>query len=147
MGTALEGYGKEQLRSMSLGLVKYDEKKKKFMGGWEGEGKATDNMASSFKQGLLGALTASTSQLKTGAGEYGDETLADSMFPKTINNMMSDDRENARKTTDAKTKADAIADTPGPAPDMADKLLKRAGADSLLRGKAKQGRRSAFLGG
>lgn len=37
--------------------------------------------------------------------------------------------------------------TPPPAPDLADKLLQGAGANSLLRQKAKQGRRSTFLSG
>ena len=97
---------------------------------------------------LLAVLTSGTSEIKTGAGEYGDETVADALFPKEINNFLLD-REASRNTIDA-TRAGEIAlgaTAPRAAPDLADKLLQRAGATSLERQQSKQGRRSAFLTG
>jgi hypothetical protein len=109
--------------------------------------KARQNTDRGLQRGLLAVMTSGTSEIKTGAGEYQDETVADSLFPKTVNNMMSGDREDARKATDLAKTATADAANPGPAPDLADKLLARAGADSLRTQKTKQGRKSTFLSG
>lgn len=95
-----------------------------------------------LKRAFLFASTLGTSEIKTGAGEYGDETLADSIFPKTVNNLMLDDREAARKATD-KAKADMAA--PPNEPDLADRLLQGTAAGALLKQKTKTGRKSAFL--
>jgi hypothetical protein len=106
-----------------------------------------NRFATDLKRGLLAALTVGTSEIKTGSGEYGDETVADALFPKEVNNILLDDREKARRVTDA-AKADAAKKAqPGPVPDLADKLLQRAGAQDLMRQKAKAGRKSTFLSG
>ena len=97
---------------------------------------------------FLSMLTSGTSQIQTGAGEYGDETVADALFPKEINNFLLD-REASRNTIDA-TRAGELAlgaTAPKATPDLADKLIQRAGATSLERQQSKQGRRSAFLTG
>lgn len=96
-----------------------------------------------IKRAFLAISTLGTSEIKTGGGEYGDETVADALFPKTINDMALDERTEARKQTEI---AKAAALQPKKAPDIADQLL-GAGANSLLRQKTKQGRRSTFLGG
>ncbi len=72
--------------------------------------------------------------------------MADSIFPKTVNDALLQ-RGSAHTAADAKKKAEEDAMNPGPAPDLADKLLSRAGADSLMRTKSKLGRRSTFLSG
>lgn len=79
-----------------------------------------------------------TSEIKTGGGEYGDETLADSLFPKSINNWALADREEARRKVDADK---AAMSAPPRAPDLADKLLEKA-----PRG-TKTGRKSTFISG
>lgn len=102
---------------------------------------------SDFKRALLATLTMGTSEIKTGAGEYGDETLADAAFPKEINNLLLDDRTNARKAADAAKAAEADKLRPGPPPDATAELIRQAGAASLLRQRGKSGRRSTFLSG
>lgn len=97
------------------------------------------NTNADIKRAFLAASTLGLSEIKTGGGEYGDETVADSLFPKTINDLMSDDRTAARKATDAAKNA-MVA--PSRAPDLADKLLAGAGAP----GK-KLGRKSTFISG
>lgn len=98
---------------------------------------------SKFKRMALAVSTLGTSEIKTGGGQYGDETVADSLFPKTINDAMSDDRTAARKAADEANKPKPAA----LAPDMADQLLAGTAANGQLRLKAKQGRRSTFLTG
>lgn len=49
------------------------------------------------QRALLAAMTFGTSEVKTGGGQYGDEVLADSLFPKTVNDMMLNDRQAARE--------------------------------------------------
>lgn len=94
---------------------------------------------------LLAAASSGTSEIKTGGGQYGDETVADSLFPKTVNDAVDVQRTADRKSTDARSQLISDAANPGPAPDLADKLLSRAGAPSLMRQKAKQGRQSTFI--
>lgn len=103
--------------------------------------------ARTLKRSLLGILTMGTSEIKTGGGAYGDEVLADSLFPKTINDFLLDDRADARKATDAKKAAELAKYQPGPAPDLATKLVQEAGGNAKLRQATKSGRRSTFLSG
>lgn len=100
-----------------------------------------------IKRAFLAISTLGTSEIKTGAGEYGDETLADSLFPKEINNLMLDERSEARKAADAAKAAEADKLRPGPPPDATAELIRQAGAASLLRQRSKGGRRSTFLSG
>lgn len=102
------------------------------------------NVGKDVKRGLIGALTYGTSEIKTGSGKYHDETFADAFFPKEVNNWALEDRQKKRGEKDAADLADVEAARPTPGPDLGDKLLKRAGATSLL--KTKQGRKSTFLG-
>lgn len=101
-------------------------------------------MNADIKRAFLAASTLGTSEIKTGGGEYGDETVADSLFPKSINDLALDERTDARKATDA---AKLAAAQPGPVPDLADKLLQGSSSNSLLRQQTRQGRRSTFLSG
>lgn len=98
---------------------------------------------SDLKRAFLAFSTLGTSEIKTGAGQYGDETLADSLFPKTINDMALDERTEARKAADEANKPKPV----GPGPDLADKLLAGAAGNSLQRQQTKKGRRSTFLAG
>ena len=107
----------------------------------------TDDFAKDFKRGFLALVTSGTSEIKTGGGEYGDETVADSLFPKQINNWALQDREQGRKATDAAAKESERKMNPGPAPDATDKLIKQANDQAAQRLQTKQGRRSAFLSG
>lgn len=93
-----------------------------------------------IKRAFLAISTLGTSEIKTGGGEYGDETVADSLFPKTINDMALDERTEARRQTEI---AKAAAAQPKPPPDLASELLQGVGPD----GRRKQGRRSTFLSG
>lgn len=97
-----------------------------------------------WKRAFLAASTLGTSEIQTGGGEYGDEVLADSLFPKSINDFALDERSEKRRQ--AELAKSAIAKPP-PTPDLADQLLQGKGSSALLRQKTKQGRRSTFLGG
>ena len=108
---------------------------------------AGNRTATDFKRGLLAVLTLGTSEIKTGAGANGDEVLADSLFPKEINNFLLDDREAERKYKETAATQAAAKAMPGPVPDLADQLLQRAGSSSLLRQQTRQGRKSTFLSG
>ncbi len=145
MGADTAGsYGKGLLRSHTLGLLDFSDKTGKVKFGWEGQG---NNFGKQLGRTALGALTFGTSEAKTGAGQYGDETIADSLFPKTINDAALGDRQEARAATDAAAKAEADAANPGPAPDLADKILSAGLTRSLQQQQSKQGRRSSFLTG
>ncbi len=100
----------------------------------------------SIRRGVLFNLTAGTSEIKTGGGEYKDETVADSIFPKTINNMNNIDRQNQRDTIDqnkqAQSDKEKAALTAPDAMDATDNILGRTGARRMMSG---QGRQSSFL--
>ena len=98
---------------------------------------------SDVKRAFLAASTLGTSEIKTGGGQYGDETVADSLFPKTINDLALDDRTAARKAADEANQPKPV----GPGADLADQLLSGSAANTQLRLKTKQGRRSTFLTG
>lgn len=106
------------------------------------------NAGKDFKRGLLGAISLGTSEIKTGAGEYGDETLADALFPKTVNNWLDEGREASRRGKDAAQKAlvDSAATQAALQPDAADAAIatKRAGALRLMTGRS---RKNSFLTG
>ena len=99
-----------------------------------------------FLRGFLALSTFGTSEIKTGGGEYGDETVADAIFPKTINDIALG-RIESRKLIDAQRQAELDAANPGPGPDLADKLVAGAGGRTAARLGQKRGRRSTFLGG
>lgn len=106
------------------------------------DGTFNNNGNSWFRRIMLGVLTSGTSEIKTGAGEYGDETVADSIFPKTINNLGLDEREINRQRAD-RAKRDGADSYSTPAPDLTDELIrKRASAGSLLAGSS--GRRGTM---
>ena len=100
-----------------------------------------------FKRALLAISTLGTSEIRTGGGEYGDETVADALFPKEINNLMLDDRADARKAADAAKAAELDKLKPGPPPDLTAELIQKSGGEALLRQRARGGRRSTFLSG
>lgn len=102
------------------------------------------------KRGILSLLTAGTSEWGTGGGEYGDETVADTIFPKFINDAMLDERTKARADKDAAVeaeKAEIEAEKPKAAPDLTDGLLGEARKAQMLRQKSGAGRGSTFLSG
>lgn len=92
----------------------------------------------------LAFLSLGTSEIKTGAGEYGDGTVADALFPETINNWMLNDRQAAREDAKAAVgkEAQAIRERAANRPDATAVLLKKAAAGQL---KTKFGRASTFL--
>lgn len=107
-----------------------------------------DQVGSMSKRILLGIATSGTSEIKTGGGQYGDETVADSLFPKTVNNALLDERQGARAAKDAATQrlVDQAATNAALAPDALDAangVARRQGARRLLQGA---GRRNSFLG-
>jgi hypothetical protein len=108
------------------------------------------NPWATFKRGALAILTSGTSEMKTGGGVYGDETVADSLFPKGVNDVALDERANARAGVDAKAaaeKAQLEADKPGPAPDFTDETLSAARRSSKLRASMAYGRAATFSSG
>lgn len=107
------------------------------------------NAGKDLKRGVLAVMTSGTSEIKTGAGQYGDETVADSLFPKTVNDWALEDRQAGRNSTDAAAKAEVgkAAALAANAPDLTDALLKKSMKDSTNRLKSAQGRKSTFLTG
>lgn len=96
-----------------------------------------------FLRVALGISTLGTSEIKTGGGEYGDETLADSLFPRGINDWASG-RNESRKAIDAER---AAMNAPARKGDLADELLAGAAGQQQLRAGARRGRRSTFISG
>lgn len=104
-----------------------------------------DTSTDGLRRGVIAALTVGTSEIKTGGGEYGDETLADSIFPKTINDMNNQERQQSRMNTDmAKAKALDTQKRALVEPDPTDVYTRRAAAGRLMSGN---GRKSSFLTG
>ena len=101
-----------------------------------------------LKRGALAVLTSGTSEIQTGGGAYGDETLADTLFPKGINDWALDDRRNARQgkdAADAAEKAALDAGKPPPPMDFTDETLRAARSSALLRMATGRGRAGSFL--
>ncbi len=91
------------------------------------------NAGKDFKRGLLAFATSGTSEIKTGGGQYGDETVADSLFPKTVNDWALEDRAAGRAGKDAATQTliDKAASEAALSPDGTDAAVtaaKRQGA-------------------
>ncbi len=100
------------------------------------------------QRALLAAMTIGTSEIKTGGGQYNDEVLADSLFPKTVNDMALHDRQAAREDADAKLRAEADASKPTPPPDPSSKLTQQAQRAAMLRVRAlASSRKSALVTG
>lgn len=100
--------------------------------------------------GLLSLLTAGTSEVKTGTGQYGDETLADTLFPKVFNDMAQPDRQAARQAkdaADAAAKAKIDAEKPPPTVDLTDMALSAARKSARLRQMTGYGRSATFSNG
>jgi hypothetical protein len=99
--------------------------------------------------GLLSILTAGTSEIKTGGGLYGDETVADTLFPKAINDVALTDRANARKATDKAEadKKDALYNSkPPPVVDLSDVATKTRKNEQLLKMLRSSSGRSGTFG-
>lgn len=99
------------------------------------DGSYRKNFGSEWQRVMLGILTSGTSEIKTGSGEYGDETVADSIFPKAINNLAMDERSVNRLQADsAKQKAAAKAGLDAAPTDITDDIIRKAAARTMLRG-------------
>lgn len=105
------------------------------------KGSSGDLITKTLGKAALFVISSGTSEIKTG-GKYGDETLADSLFPSQVNGLFTD-RNNTRAQMDKDAAARTAELAPPPPPDLGDTLLKRAGRN-LTTG---QGRRGSFLTG
>lgn len=114
------------------------------MGAWLGNA-ANSNEGRTARRGALGFLSMGTSEIKTGSGEHGDETLADALFPKNVNNFLDPDREDNRARLEAEREAELERQKPKPGPDETDKAVQRARRGGQLRLLTQRGRRNSFL--
>lgn len=102
------------------------------------------------KRGALAVLTSGTSEIQTGGGANKDETVADTLFPKPINDWALQDREKNRDKVAADAEAAKKAldeERPVVAPDLTDKLVSDARKAQMLRLLSGRGRASTFLTG
>lgn len=103
-----------------------------------------------IKRGGLAVLTGGTSEIKTGGGANGDETVADTLFPTKINDLLLEDRTDARKKTAEEAAAEEAAlDAAKPTltPDLTDETIAKSKRAQALRGMTGRGRSSTFLTG
>ncbi len=110
-------------------------------------GDTKDYSGDDAKRVLLGFATSGTSEIKTGGGQYGDETVADSLFPKTVNDWALEDRQAGRQGVDAakQTEVDQAATAAALQPDAADAALKAARRQGAMRLMSGNGRKSSFI--
>lgn len=132
-------YGKGLLQSHTLGLLKFNQKGDVDFGYKQGDAKTNSQ---NFGRSVLGALTFGTSNAQTGGGQYGDETVADSLFPKGINDAALGDRQEARGAADKSKQAliDKASTDAALQPDGADRALaasRRQGAMRLMTGRSR----------
>lgn len=104
------------------------------------------NFGRDVKRAGLAILTSGTSEIRTGGGAYGDETVADTLFPKAINDWALEGRATDRGMKDVEAslaKAKLDEEKPGPM-DLTDETLSTARKSAKLKAMQGVNRQSTF---